>query len=362
MSNPARQSRTVLFAIAFGFVTACRNVPAESNPVSPTSIDAAQPVAQLFTRSHPCMGTRCDVQIFHSDAKLADAAFLRAFEALDRVDVLMSTWLENSDVSRVNRSAGIEPVAIHPETFAVIKKAHWLGDVSEGAFDLTVGVFRGLWKFDEDNDGTLPTRATVKERLKLVNYRDIILDEAKASVFLKRKGMKLTLGGTAKGYAVDAAVKAIRDTGIQDFIVQAGGDLFASGNRGDRKWRVGIRDPRGSRESVIYKLELSNRAFNTSGDYERFVLRDGKRYHHILDARTGFPSMSTRSVTVLADTSFEADLWDTMLFVMGPKKAMDLVEKTDGIEAVIIDADNQVHISSGLRDQLAKVRDPSPGI
>ncbi|MDZ4695283.1 MAG: FAD:protein FMN transferase [Deltaproteobacteria bacterium] len=360
MSNPARKSWTMLFA--FALLSACKNTPADSVPHSPTSIDAAQPLAQLFTRSHPCMGTRCDVQIFHTDTQLANTAFLRAFEALDRVDVLMSTWLENSDVSRINQSAGLEPVVIHPETFAVIQKAPWLGDVSEGAFDLTVGVFRGLWKFDEDNDGSLPSRAMVKERLKLVNYRDIILDETKTSVFLKRKGMKLTLGGTAKGYAVDAAVKAIRDTGIQDFIVQAGGDLFASGTRGDRKWRVGIRDPRGSRESVIYKLELSNGAFNTSGDYERFVLRDNRRYHHILDARTGFPSMSTRSVTVLADTSFDADMWDTMLFVMGPEKAMALVEKTDGIEAVIIDADNHVHISSGLRDRLTKVRDPSPGI
>jgi len=360
MSIPAHLRRSLLFVLVLA--PACKN-PSDAPPKAQApTIEAAKPAAQIFTRSHPCMGTKCDVQIFHTDAALAEKAFLRAFEALDRVDVLMSTWLENSDVSRVNQNAGVEPVVIHPETYSVIQKAPWLGETSEGAFDLTVGVFRGLWKFDEDNDGSLPTQAEVKARLKLVNYRDIVLDDAKKSVFLKRKGMKLTLGGTAKGYAVDAAVKAIRDTGIQDFIVQAGGDLFASGVRGERKWRVGIRDPRGGRESVIYKLELSNRAFNTSGDYERYVLRDGKRYHHILDARTGFPVTSTRSVTVLANSSFEADLWDTMLFVMGPEKAMALVEKTEGIEAVIIDANNEVHISSGLRDKLTKVHDPSPGI
>ena len=258
--------------------------------------------------------------------------------------------------------AGKKAVAVRPETLEVIQKGIWLGEISDRAFDITVGTFRGLWRFDEDNDGTIPGRKEVSKRLKLVNYRDITVDEDKRTVGLKRAGQKLTLGGIAKGYAVDAAVKAIRDAGISDFIVQAGGDLFASGQKGDRKWRVGIRDPRGPRESFIYKLEVTDGAFNTSGDYERFVMKDGKRYHHILDARTGFPTNVTRSVTVLAPTAFEADLWDTTLFVMGPQEAMAMVEKTDGIEAVIIDPDNQVLISSGLKDQLVKVADPTPGI
>jgi thiamine biosynthesis lipoprotein len=163
-------------------------------------------------------------------------------------------------------------------------------------------------------------------------------------------------------------VDVLRGAGFQDFLVQAGGDLFASGQRGDRPWRVGIQDPRAptdaerSGDTSFAMLSLSDSAFNTSGDYERFVIDHGKRYHHILDPRSGFPVTATRSVTVLAPTSFEADTLDTALFVMGPERGMRLVESLPGVEAVMVDASNRVLVSSGLSGRLQITRPPTDGI
>lgn len=361
-----------LAALAAGLATAallsaCKPGAAPPPPPPPDAAPAAglpeppPPPAQLLPGSRPCMGTRCEIQIWTDNPARAARAFARAFAELERIEALMTDWRPDAPISRVNAAAGKEAVAVPPEVLQVVRRGLELGKLSDGGFDITVGVFRGLWKFDEDNDGSLPGAAEVKKRARLVDYRDVLIDEAAGTIRLRRPGQRLTLGGIAKGYAVDAAVRALRAEGETNFIVQAGGDLFASGQRGDRKWRVGIRDPRGPRDAIIYKMELRDQAFNTSGDYERFVLRDGVRYHHILDARTGFPARGTRSVTVLAPTAFEADLYDTTLFVMGPERAMKLVEDTPGIEAVIVDADNRVHVSSGLRDLLGYVAPPSPG-
>src|SRR6185295_8975293 len=162
-------------------------------------------------------------------------------------------------------------------------------------------------------------------------------------------------------YAVDAAVKAIRAAGLRDFIVKAGGDLFAAGRKGERQWRVGIQDPRAPHGRIIFELPVTDQAFNTSGDYERFVIRDGVRYHHILDARTGFPAKESRSVTLLAGDSFTADALDTALFAVGPERAMAIVAGLKDVEVVIVDAANRVHISPGLHERLIKRGDPTPG-
>lgn len=307
------------------------------------------------------MGTLCDIKVFFHDQRGAERAIDAALDEMARLEALMTTWREDSDVSRVNAAAGQGPVKVSRETFEVIEKSQWVADLTEGAFDITVGAFKGLWKFDEDNDGSLPDPEEVKKRLALVNHADVVLDPRERTVMLKRAGQRITLGGVAKGYAVDGAVQVLRRAGIHDFIVQAGGDLFASGKRGDRPWRVGIQDPRGSRGQIIYRVDLVDQAFNTSGDYERFILKDGKRYHHILDARTGFPSEQIRSVTLLADTAFMADLLDTALLILGPERALEIIEQTPRVEGVIVDARNQVHISSGLTQKLVKVKDPTDG-
>jgi FAD:protein FMN transferase len=315
------------------------------------------------------MGTRCTIAALHTDRAVVERAVTRAMAEIDRLDAMMTTWTDTSEVSRINAGAGTpDPVALSPETFEVLERSLWIARESEGAFDITVGAFKGLWKFDQDNDGTLPTRASVRARLPLVDYRGLILDPDRRTARLARAGQNITLGGIAKGLIVDRAVAKLRDGGLGDFLVQAGGDLFASGRRGERPWRVGIQDPRAgagkarSTDTSFALLELEDRAFNTSGDYERFVISGGKRYHHIIDPRTGYPVEHTRSVTVLAPTSFLADTLDTAVFVLGAEKGLALIARVPGAEAVIVDAQNRVHVSPGLEGRLQITRPPTDAL
>jgi FAD:protein FMN transferase len=347
------------------WTTSCVREAEEAPPATATAQPKpAEPAkaARMIVRTRKCMGTECTVKAFATDDALVDRASTRGFDEMARIEALVTSWRDSSEISQVNEAAGVRPVKVSPETLAILDKALWVAEKTKGGFDVTVGVYKGLWKFDEDNDGTIPRKSEVEKRRKLVNYKDVVVDKAAGTVMLRRKGQRLNVEGLAKGYAVDAAVRVIRDAGLENFIIQAGGDLFASGRRGQRDWRVGIQDPRGPHGRIIYELSLSNRAFNTSGDYERFTLHNGVRYHHILDARTGYPSHAARAVTLLADTAFEADAFDTAIFILGPEAGMKLVNETAGLQAVIVGPDNQVHISDGLKDRLVKRGDPSPGL
>jgi thiamine biosynthesis lipoprotein len=312
------------------------------------------------------MGTRCTIVAYHEDRASVEQAVARAVAEIARLDAMMTTWTETSEVSRINAAAGTEQVvAVSPELFDVLDRSLWIAGATGGAFDITVGAFKGLWKFDEDNDGSLPRRADVLARLPLVDYRGLVLDADRHTARLARKGQNITLGGIAKGLIVDRAVAKLRESGLTDFLVQAGGDMFAAGRHGERAWRVGIQDPRAgggaarSTDSSFALLALESSAFNTSGDYERFVIRDGKRYHHILDPHTGYPVTGTRSVTVLAPSSFLADTLDTAIFVLGAERGLKLIAETPGTEAVIVDANNRVHVSPGLKDRIEILRPPT---
>ena len=330
----------------------------------PARADDSRVPDHLVVRSAEVMGTRVTVSIWTDDEEQAAQAAGAVFDEIRRIDRLMTTWLADSVVSRINAAAGTRAgaVKVDDEVLAVIRKAQEVSALTGGAFDITVGVFQGLWKFDEDRDGSIPDPAAVRERLPLLGYQKVLVDSAKKTVRLRTKGMRITLGGIAKGYAVDRAVALLGRRGLIDFMIQAGGDLYVSGRRGDRAWRVGIRDPRGSRDSTFAIVELQDRTFSTSGDYERSVIKDGVRYHHILDPATGNPANRSRSVTVMAADATTADAWSTALFVLGVEKGMALVEKTPGMEAVFVDAANQVHISSGLKNKVYLHKQPTPGI
>ncbi|MCG8422194.1 MAG: FAD:protein FMN transferase [Proteobacteria bacterium] len=316
----------------------------------------------VVIRSDKAMGTRVSVSIWTDDEAAAATAAAAVFGEFHRIDHLMTTWLEESQVSRINASAGKGPVKVSDEVLTVLDKALEVSRKSGGAFDITVGVFRGLWKFDQDRDGTIPEMAQVRARLPLVGYRHVVIDRSRKTVFLRKAGMRITLGGIAKGYALDRAVSILHGRGFVDFILQAGGDLYVSGRRGDRAWRVGIRDPRGSHDATFAIAAIEDRTFSTSGDYERHVVKDGVRYHHILDPVTGTPVRRSRSVTVLAKDAITADAWSTALFVMGVERGLPMVEKIPGLDAVFVDTNNKVHVSSGLSGKIWIHRQPTPGI
>jgi FAD:protein FMN transferase len=297
------------------------------------------------------------------DAERARKAFDAALEEIKRIEALMTTWRPDSEISRINAAAGKSPVKVSAETFEIVRESVRTSEISEGTFDITFHTLHGLWKFDEDLDPHPPALADVKARLPFVGYKNIKLDENEKTVMLAQAKTQIGLGGIAKGYAVDKAAQVLERLGLTSFFVQAGGDLLARGRKPDgTEWQAGIRDPRGKEGQYFAKLPLTDHAFSTAGDYERSYVVGGKRYHHILDPRTGQPATACRSVTIWAPTALLADEIDDAVFILGTEKGMKLVESIDGVAAVIVDANNNVGVSQRLRGKLEFVGAPTDGL
>lgn len=313
------------------------------------------------------MGTHITLAAYTTDA--LDEPALRdklgkALAEIRRLEGLMTTWREDSELSRVNAAAGQGAVAVSAETLRVIEKSVWMSARSEGVFDITFEAMHGLWKFDQDLEEKIPDRRAVDAARKLIDWKKIRIDPEARTVKLERPRMRMSLGGIAKGYAVDAAARVLREEGLAAFFVQAGGDLFVQGRKPDGSaFRVGVRDPRGRDQTDWFAmLEVVDHAFSTAGDYERGFIKGGKRYHHIIDPRTGFPATACRSVTVWARDAFTADAVDDAVFILGPEKGLALVESLDDAGAVIVDARNKVWVSERLKDKLQVLRPPTDGI
>lgn len=324
---------------------------------------AAPDPDRKFIYNGKAMGTVVTVFFWTDDEPKAAKGAQTVFDEMHRLDTVMTTWLPDSEVSKVNAAAGERPVVVSAETFEVIARAQDVAKKSRGVFDITVGAFRGLWKFDQDMDGTLPEPADVKKRLKLIGYRQLVLDRKNKTVFLKKKGMSITLGGIAKGYAVDKCAKLLHDAGFTNFMIQAGGDMYVAGKKGADPWVVGIRDPRGASDAMFALAPIEDHSFSTSGDYERGFVKAGVRYHHILDPRTGQPAHASRSVTIRAKDAFTADAWSKVLFILGHEQSLALIrrEKLTDFEVVWVDDKNAVHLTKGLEGVLKIVKPPTPG-
>jgi thiamine biosynthesis lipoprotein len=308
------------------------------------------------------MGTELHLTALATDRAVAEAAFSEVFSEFDRLEDLMSVWRDGSDIVRLNAAAGDHPVPVSPDVRDALVTANQVSEWTNGTFDVTFAALGDLWKFDTQNkDNTVPDPREVAKRLTLINYRDLQVDEKAGTAFLRRKGMRVNLGGIGKGYAVDRAVEILRKRGLENFMIQAGGDLYVSGQKGDRPWRLGIRDPRGPADKIFAALDLSNGTFSTSGDYERFFLKDGRRYHHIIDVRVGQPARECRSVTLVTDRAVIADALAKGVFILGPEAGMALIERLPHVEGVIVSAKNEVLVSSGLKDRLVRLAPPTDG-
>jgi thiamine biosynthesis lipoprotein len=313
----------------------------------------------LVTKTGSAMGTEVRVSIYTDDDAGAMKAAEAAFAEVQRLEALMTTWSESSEISRVNAQAGIAPVQVSDETLEVVEMSQKASQLSDGAFDISFYALHGLWKFDEDLVKKVPSEAELKKRLPLVDWKSIEVDAAKKTIFLKKKGMRISLGGIAKGYAVDRAVAILKRAGFGDAIVQAGGDLMCAGSKGGQPWTAGIRDPRGPRDDVFAVMKLTDHAFSTAGDYERFFLLNGKRYHHILDPKTGHPATRSRSVTIYAPNALLADAIDDAVFILGWKKGMELVESLPDVGAVFVDDQGKVHISKRVEERVRLLHPPA---
>ena len=348
----------VVFAVAPAFAEAPRQPDPNPPKVAPTATKD-----QKFVYSNTAMGTMVNVFIWASDEARSAAAADAVFAEMKRLDGVMTTWTDTSEVSRINLAAGKKPVVVSDETFAVIARAQDVAKRTNGIFDITVGSFKGLWKFDQDMDGTLPEPAEVKKRLANIGYKHLVLDAKRKSVYINKAGVSITLGGIAKGYAVDKCAALLKKQGFANFMIQAGGDMYVAGSKSGTPWVVAIRDPRGPAESHFANAPVSDHSFSTSGDYERGFVKDGVRYHHILDPRTGAPAHASRSVTVRAKDAFTADAWSKVLFILGYEKSLELIkrEKLADFEVVWIDDKNEVHMTDGIKSVLRIEKQPTPG-
>jgi thiamine biosynthesis lipoprotein len=315
---------------------------------------------KLYKETRTSMYTIVSITVSSDSEEKAKTAIDKAFNELDRLAGLLNFYSEDSEVSMINKNAGDKPVKVSPETLEIIEKALYVADNTEGAFDITVGPLVRLWDFQNK---ILPDEKIIKEGLKLVGYKNVIVDKEKSTVFLKTKGVQIDLGGIIKGYAADKAVDVLKKNGIKSGIVAIAGDIKTFGKRPDGKlWKVGIQNPRfnppttplekgGFSDEILATVELSDMAISTSGDYERFFIKDGKRYHHLLNPKTGYPVYGYQSVTVITKDAAFADAFATGIFILGNQKGMDALKKL-GFDGVIVDKDGKILVTEGIKDRI----------
>ncbi|UQA61584.1 FAD:protein FMN transferase [Polyangium aurulentum] len=340
----------------------------EGRSSAPTAAPRPAPFTpQKVSLEDKAMGTHVLITTY-TTRELDEAAIRpklqKAVDEIRRLERLMTTWRDDSEISRINQAAGKAAVAVGPETFEVIKRSISVAAQSDGVFDISFESMRDLWRFDENKVEEVPSREAIDKARELIDYRKIKLDDAARSVRLDKPGMRISLGGIAKGYGVDAASRVLLGEGLTSFFIQAGGDLYVRGKKPDGSpYRVGARDPRGQGPSDFFALiDVTDHAFSTAGDYERSFVKDGKRWHHIIDPRTGYPARASRSVTVWAKDAFTADGIDDAIFILGPEKGLPLCEAIEDCGAVVVDAKNKVWVSKRLEGKIQILRDPTDGV
>ncbi|MEZ5400995.1 MAG: FAD:protein FMN transferase [Bryobacteraceae bacterium] len=306
--------------------------------------------AATLKESRPLMGTLWSIEVApHGREAEARAAVERAFAEAARIEALMSEWRPETAVARINAAAGGDWVEVPDELRAILERAIAYGNKSSGAFDVTWRGMGRIWRYDDKF--RTPSKKEVEGARGNVDYRGLQLEGNKAR--LAREGMAIGLGGIAKGYAVDRTSRLLREAGFADSIVAGAGDILASGTNDGAPWRVGIQDPRGERGRLLGVIDVSGAAVSTSGDYERFRMVGGVRYHHIIDPRTGWPARESISVSVKAASSEQADVLATAIFVLGAEKGLALAD-AEGVDVLIIDAAGRRHATGAFSAIVAR--------
>ena len=306
--------------------------------------------ANLYKYHQVSMGTVIEIILLGDDEEATQKAALHAFQEIKRIEQLMSPWIETSDVSLLSRSAGKEWIKVSQETFDVLQRSQKISELSEGSFDITIAPLTALWRKARER-GAPPSFEEVKNILDLVNYKNLSI-QSDRRIFLKNKGMAIDPGGIAKGYAVDRAFETLKSLGYKNIIVNAGGDLRTGGFKNNQPWSIGIQNPR-SIEKVMATISISDSAIATSGDYEKFFFHQGKRYHHILNPKTGFPAEGCQSVTILSKEGMMADGLATAVFVLGTKKGYTLCQTLQDVECLIVDGEGGTVITPRFKERIS---------
>jgi thiamine biosynthesis lipoprotein len=300
--------------------------------------------ADWHAREEAIMGTRIAVEVWHVGPAVAESAIDAVIAEMHRIDALMSVYKPDSQLSAINRDAANRPVKADRELVQLIARALEFSELSGGAFDITYASVGYLYDYRARKH---PTDAEIRAALPAIDWRHVIVDLAASTVRFTRPGVRIDLGGIAKGHAVDSSIAILAARGIANGTVTAGGDSRILGDRRGRPWIVGIRHP-DDRERVIARIPLEDAAISTSGDYERYFDEGGVRYHHIIDPKTGRSPAAVRSVTVIAPTSTLAEGLTKSVFIMGPGPGLALVEAQPDCDAVVVTAEGEVLYSKGL--------------
>ena len=295
------------------------------------------------------MGTRVDITVQARNADAAEAAMTAAFAEMARLSDMMSRYRVSSAVSALHLAAGLQPVAVAPEMMHALKMARQMSERSQGAFDITVGAFHG-WSFDPAKT-MIPDAAEIARELPLVNYRDLILDEKSASAYLRRRGMRVDLGGIAKLPILQAGMQVLKRHDMSDAMINGGGDVLVSGQLQGRDWRVGLRDPRAP-ERIVGVLELNEGFVAASGDYERCFVRNGRRYHHILNPKTGQPTMGPHGVALVSRKLEDINGLGAAIMVAGAEAGRRLLEPLKGVDTLMVEPDQRLWLSPGMARRL----------
>ena len=294
------------------------------------------------------MGNRFGFTVIAPDKETGENAIDQAVAEVARIEEVLSTFKEHSQTNKINENAGHKAVKVDAEVLELIERSFKISSLTDGAFDITYGsIDKSLWNFDLQMT-SLPNKETALQTVKLINYQNVLIDKNKSTVMLKHKGMRLGFGGIGKGYAADRAKAVLQGLGINSGIVNAAGDLITWGTQANGKaWTIGIADPDQS-DRPFSSLNISNMAIATSGNYEKYVIIDGKRYSHTIDPKTGFPVSGIKSVSIICPSAELADALATPVIVMGVKVGLNLINQLNQVACVIIDDFDKIYTSKNI--------------
>nr|WP_299342642.1 FAD:protein FMN transferase [Allomuricauda sp.] len=293
------------------------------------------------------MGTRFEITVVAPNEDIGYINIDEAVSEIKRIEKVISSWDEASETSLINKNAGIKPVKVSSELFNLIERSIKVSEITSGAFDITYASMDKIWKFDGSMDKR-PSESEIKNSVSKIGYQKIVLNEENQTVFLPERGMRIGFGAIGKGYAADKAKELLISKQVKAGIINASGDLTTWGTKATgEKWLVGIANPL-SKDKVFSWLPVVESSVATSGNYEKYIMLDNKKYSHIIDPRTGYPTRGINSVSVFAKYAELCDAMATAVFIMGRDSGIHMVNQIDGVEVVVVDAENKIHKSSGI--------------
>ena len=307
------------------------------------------PLLSLYKREMKLMGNHFEITVVGENENWANEKIDLGIHEIQRIEKLLTTFSTESETNLINDNAGIQPVKVSMEIILLIERALKISSVTQGAFDLSYGsVDKSLWNFDTTMT-SLPTEEIAKQSVRLINYKNIIVDKEAATVYLKQKGMRIGFGGIGKGYAAEQAKNIMRLSGVESGVVNASGDLTTWGNlpNGD-KWTIGIVSPEMASTTFSY-MNISGLSVATSGNYEKFVVIDGKKYSHTINPKTGLPVSGIKSVTIVSTNAEIADAMATPVMIMGVEAGLNMINQINDIEAIVIDDNNTLYASKNIK-------------